>query len=523
MADDLLDWFLLDANERRDKQLREDLDYANIQIRSAAEAGRRNADKLRRDLDQVTGTLESRLNRLQRMFGAYVELNSLRDEVSTTFEKSAEQRRKAIGVLTRLAVGQPAERMESDPRYWLPDAINAVTGLVSGKPDPEAEARARYLDPRADEFIVLASTALDRPDLVAARLPDVLVTDGSFSASQELLWNSAVAGDFGDVLPTIRAVIEPTLSSEGWPEWVQAKAKTAGATPLAWVEMLTRPLATDDAVPEPAAAYVLHAGLKDSLATVPGTRDKPGADTGRSESQKALTTMMLAMVSEGLPEEREHLSKIRMLQAVLADPDQEVTGDPGLGQRSDVTERVRSALTDRSLAAAVRRELLSWCAQRLAATIEHLAQDQDRVATSIAVSVMGATVPVTASGYPSDALARVDQSLVEAQREARRALILPVLVAVVAATIEVFVLVRLRLGLAVFMGMVVVGCLVAAGIRLQRLAVLPKLYGEQRENLAGQLDRAHDRAASTDADRAERRGEEAAVMEVVRRRLVAGT
>jgi hypothetical protein len=290
MSDSVLDWFLLTPEQRA-------LALANQSLRAISQTSREDTDRLRRQVTAQTASIEERLTRLAASFAAFVELTELRQLMQNSYGDSVEQRQQAITALTKLASNEAAQPLVPDPTYWLPDAVIAI---VAGTPDRESEARARALDPRADEFFVLAAAALDKPEAVADRVPEVLVTDGSFSPSQYLLWRAALAGDFGPMVDKLRPSVEPAISKDGWAAWIEECADKARMSTIGWLERLTRPISRPD---EPISQLAREFLEKEADKLPKAVTAAPGP--GRTESQKALTAMMVAMVQEGKPSERE--------------------------------------------------------------------------------------------------------------------------------------------------------------------------------------------------------------------------
>jgi hypothetical protein len=393
MSDSVLDWFLLTPEQRADKEIRADLALANQSLRAISQTSREDTDRLRRQVTAQTASIEERLTRLAASFAAFVELTELRQLMQNSYGDSVEQRQQAITALTKLASNEAAQPLVPDPTYWLPDAVNAMIAIVAGTPDRESEARARALDPRADEFFVLAAAALDKPEAVADRVPEVLVTDGSFSPSQYLLWRAALAGDFGPMVDKLRPSVEPAISKDGWAAWIEECADKARMSTIGWLERLTRPISRPD---EPISQLAREFLEKEADKLPKAVTAAPGP--GRTESQKALTAMMVAMVQEGKPSEREFSARERTLRAIVADPGAANQGDPGLGDDRNLTDDLRSALLDESLDPGVRRLLVSWALPHLRAALADLPRPLNGDAVAKAV-VAGRTVTVTTRGY----------------------------------------------------------------------------------------------------------------------------
>ncbi len=388
MSDSFLDWFLLSPEQRADKEIRADLAAGQAAMMHQSRLNRDDTERLRTQLRQRTESLEERLDRLAESFTSYVELTEVRDRLSILHAQSVEQRRLAMAALTRLAAGERCDPLASDPDYWLPDAVNAVAAIVDRRRDVAAEARARALEPRADQFLLIAAAALDRAALVAERLPEVLVNDGTLSPTQYLLWRSALAGDFGSVVASLGDVVKPALlGSSGWATWASSEAERSFMTPIAWLERLTRPLASaGETVSDAAAEYI----EREAGRAPERHADLPPA---RSETQKALTVAMLELVREGKPDERELTTRERELLSRLGGDRPDHEAEP-----HDLLTEVRRALLDESLDPAVRRVVLTWCAPHLTQALAgNLVADPSP--TTVVVFVAGRRIPVTSTGY----------------------------------------------------------------------------------------------------------------------------
>ncbi len=512
MSDDLLDWFLLTPEQRADKEIRADLEWTNRNLAAQSRSHRLESDRLRAQLNERTASIEQRLDRLSTSFAAYVELGEVREKLASLHGDSVEQRRQAIAALTRLAKGDRAERLQSDNSYWLPDAVNAVIAIVEGAPDPDAEGRARALEPRADEFFVLAAAALDKPELVADRLPDVMINDGALSPSQYLLWRSSLAGDFGPVVASLERVVTPALKDGGWGAWVSEEAHRSALSPIAWLERLTRQIARpDEAIPAPAQEFIQR-----EAATRPATTTR-GERGGRSDSQKALTAAMLAMVQEGEPAERELTLRERTLMAVLADPSTKPV-DEGAAVVTDLTAEVRLAMVDESLDPAVRRPLIRWAVPMLKRVVDQVTTDEAPL-VRVQADIAGRAVEVTSSGYDEARVASLLASRDEAVGESRSALLRW---SMLTGTLLAGGLVALLLGhqaAGLVLLLVAAGCLVPTVRTLWTMREERNGAALARSKAMQQLAVARDRVSVQEAERAEERGRRLAVEELLRLRL----
>ncbi len=185
------DWQWFWAGEGgRDRILRDEVEGLHAQLSSASS----QTHRLSSQLASLSGSIETRLNALSEAFDAYVELGDVREELAAYGEPAA-VRRSVMGAIDALAGGRPATPV--DPLgldYWLPYAMNAVIGLVDGRPDPAALDRARALAPEADTFVVATCGALGHGPAVADLLPTVLANDGELTEHQQRIWRAAATG-----------------------------------------------------------------------------------------------------------------------------------------------------------------------------------------------------------------------------------------------------------------------------------------------------------------------------------------
>ena len=158
--------------------------------------------------------------------------------------------------------------------YWLPYAMNAVIGLVEGRPDPVAHDLARSLSPDADLFVVATCGALGHGAVVADLLPVVLVSDTELTEHQQRIWRAATTGVFGDLGDDLGEVWRPVLDREpvaGWSAWVTSHAASPSAG-VSWLSALVTP-------PAPATMTVpvveMRTGADTPLGHLPVERDEP--------------------------------------------------------------------------------------------------------------------------------------------------------------------------------------------------------------------------------------------------------
>jgi hypothetical protein len=366
------DWQWFWAGEGgRDRILRDQVEGLHAQLSSASS----QTHRLSSQLATLSGSIETRLNALSEAFDAYVELGDVREELAA-YEEPATVRRSVMEAIDALAGGRAATPV--DPRgldYWLPYAMNAVIGLVEGRPDPAALEQARALSPEAETFVVAACGALGHGRAVADLLPAVLVNDNELTEHQQRIWRAAATGAFGDLGDDLAAVWRPALDAEpvsGWADWVDAHAASP-AEGITWLRELVTP--GDPSVP-------------------------PSAVTEMSPTTE-LRTVAAELIGRGMPAEAPLLQRSRELRARIERPDQTPRPEPTTPGAEPVTvvSEVRRALMLSSTTASVRATLVSWVAASLASVTKRLVFTATRTPPSQeTVRAAGAEIAVTPSG-----------------------------------------------------------------------------------------------------------------------------
>jgi hypothetical protein len=114
-------WQHADATVRGlQKQVKELKQQAEVTAVSSARQ-RRETSKLRSDLKNMRGSLETRLNALTNAFVAFVELDGIRAQLAA-FPQQAEARRFAFQDLGVLLDGESPPQRPDVEGYWLPPA-----------------------------------------------------------------------------------------------------------------------------------------------------------------------------------------------------------------------------------------------------------------------------------------------------------------------------------------------------------------------------------------------------------------
>ena len=311
------DWQWFWAGEGgRDRILRDQVEGLHAQLSSASS----QTHRLSSQLATLSGSIESRLNALSAAFDAYVELGDVREELAA-YEEPATVRRSVMEAIDALAGGRAATPV--DPRgldYWLPYAMNAVIGLVEGRPDPAALDQARALSPEADAFVVAACGALGHGPAVADLLPVVLVNDTELTEHQRRIWRAAATGAFGDLGDDLAAVWRPALDAEpttGWAAWVDGHAASP-ADGISWLRELVTP--ADPSVPRSEAVEPIRRDADTPLGQLPRQRsDAPPAETELSPTAE-LRTVATDLIGRGMPAEAPLLQRSRELRARIERP-----------------------------------------------------------------------------------------------------------------------------------------------------------------------------------------------------------
>ena len=381
----------------RDRILRDEVEGLHAQLSSASS----QTHRLSSQLATLSGSIETRLNALSAAFDAYVELGDVREELAA-YEEPAIVRRAVREAIDALAGGRPASPVDARGLdYWLPYAMNAVIGLVEGRPDPAALEHARSLSPEADAFVVAACGALGHGPAVADLLPAVLVNDTGLTEHQQRIWRAAATGAFGELGDDLAAVWRPALDAEpttGWAAWVDEHAGTP-ADGIAWLRALAAPGDPSDSRTE--AVEPSRREPDTPLGQLPRERaDPPPAVTEPSPTAE-LRTVATDLIGRGMPAEASLLQRSRELRARIEQPGRTTQPAPATSgdESATVVSELRRALLMPSTAPAVRATLVSWVGASLAAVTKRLVFTSTRTPPSQeTVRAAGAEIAVTPSG-----------------------------------------------------------------------------------------------------------------------------
>jgi hypothetical protein len=391
------DWQWFWAGEGgRDRILRDEVEGLHAQLSSATS----QTHRLSSQLANLSGSIETRLNALSEAFDAYVELGDVREELAAYAEPAA-VRRSVMGAIDALAGGRPATPV--DPRgldYWLPHAMNAVIGLVDGRPDPAALDRARALAPEADTFVVATCGALGHGPAVADLLPTVLVNDVELTEPQQRIWRAAATGTFGDLNDGLAAVWRPALEAEpvtGWASWVDAHASTP-ADGISWL----RDVVVTGQRPDPrATASEQRAAVDTPLGQLPRQRSETVPPPPVTSPTAELRTVATELIGRGMPTEAALLQRSRELRARIEQPGRTRAAAAAAlpTEPATVVTEVRRALESPSTAPAVRATLVAWVSADLASVVKRLTYTATRTPpVQETVRAAGAEIAVTPKG-----------------------------------------------------------------------------------------------------------------------------
>ncbi|HEY5784234.1 MAG TPA: hypothetical protein VIT65_05620 [Microlunatus sp.] len=356
------DWQWFWAGEGgRDRILRDEVEGLHARLSSASS----QTHRLSSQLATLSGSIESRLNALSAAFDAYVELGDVREELSA-YEEPATVRRSVMAAIDALAGGRPASAV--DPRgldYWLPYAMNAVIGLVEGRPDPTALDQARSLSPEADTFVAAVCGALGHGTLVADLLPVVLVGDTVLTEQQRRIWRAAATGVFGDLGGDLGEVWCPVMDREpvgDWASWVTAHGSSPPAG-IAWLHGLVTP-----------AAYIaepVRSAADTPLGQLPARQTDADAGSAEIVPTVELRTVATELIGRGMPAEAHLRQRSRELRALIERP---TAGGRAAAEATPATvvAEVRRALLLPSTSESVRTTLLSWVSAPLTAVVDQL-------------------------------------------------------------------------------------------------------------------------------------------------------
>ncbi|SDT34116.1 hypothetical protein SAMN04488543_3831 [Friedmanniella luteola] len=379
---------------------------------SSASANARSS-RLSSQLTRLQGSLESRLNALAAAFDAYVELGDVREQLAAHADTAA-VRRDVLAAVDALVGGRRAERVDPSDAddYWLPHAMNAVTALVAGGRDRAAEGRARTLGRQADLFVVVLLGALGHGALVADRVPDLLVTDGTLGDAQVVLWRALLAGVYGGpgdreaVLAAVGERWRSTLAGGDADEWRGWVAEQSGAddaeAELTWVRALLDgevllPLAS----PREPARRVAVPGQERAARAEPAAEGDPRA---------ALRSVAGTLIAEGSEAERDLLTRARLLRLRVEDPSGLGPAGPVEPPPTEVRALVRQEFAS-TRDPAVRACLLGWLRPGLHQAVEAAVAAPPRPVEPVQQRTPGGPLVVGPDGPDADRLAQVRHTI----------------------------------------------------------------------------------------------------------------
>lgn len=464
------DWQWFWAGEGgRDRILRDEVEGLHAQLSSASS----QTHRLSSQLASLSGSIETRLNALSEAFDAYVELGDVREELAA-YEEPAAVRRSVMAAVDALAAGRPATPV--DPRgldYWLPYAMNAVIGLVEGRPDPAALQRARALSPETDTFVVAACGALGHGPAVADLLPSVLVSDAELTEHQQAIWRAAATGTFGDLGDGLTAFWRPAVDAEppvAWAAWVDTHVASP-ADAIGWLRALVT--TGDLSVPATGEPVAGSRNTGTPLGQLPPDGSAASEPVPQPDPTAGLRLVATGLIGRGLPAEAPLLERARELRARFQRPgsDGRVPRPPvdtSAQASATVVAEVQRALLLPSTSKSVRATLVSWVAPSLAAVTKRLTLTATRAhPAQETVRAAGAEIVVTPRGAdPAEVESGVARLRAFHHRPSSGFVSSAVGGGVALAV--TLVLAALGSGWAWLVGVVVVACTISAGQQLQQ-------------------------------------------------------
>ena len=431
----------------------------NDQARALSAMGR-DASRMRKQLENITGNVERRLGNLTRAFYAFVELDAIRAQLAA-FPDNAKARRFAALDLEELVAGRRPEPRPDVPGYWLPAAVAALG--PDGEVDPERAAIALERGDDAEIFLVAAQSLLGhRADLVPRLLP--LLDSPRWSPVQAKLWTAVLQGAFGqDALARLEPILRSRLAqadTDAWKAWVGAQStvarRQANSVMLEWVEGQLSPLAADPAGPDHAAwgLAVRESADEDAAPVVTYSTDEP---TRAAAVQRATLGEIISLsIESGDRGERDLLERAEQLRRQIADPDApapEATDEVEEGL--DPLQLIRASAMDPTVSLRDRRLLWKVMLDQLRPWLDELTASAEPSAKEVAVvGISGLTA--TADGLDE---AQVRAKAREISREAEQDLdkstyAKPVMIAGIALVVTGF---ALSAASAWFLALVVLG------------------------------------------------------------------
>ncbi|WP_375426106.1 hypothetical protein [uncultured Friedmanniella sp.] len=499
----MTDWNWLFASDYgRDKMLASEVDQLSAQAASA----RATNSRLSSQLASLEGSLDSRLSALSAAFDAYVELGDVREQLAA-YGAEATIRRKVVATLQALAAGgRPARIAPEAEGYWLPYATNAVIALVEGRADTEAEEQARSLSHDTDLFIVVLLGALDRGALVAARVPDLLVGDGTLTPAQVALWRAVLAGVYPEPEPGGTVLIDAvgeawrgtlaTGDAKDWQRWVVEHADQDSTAQLQWVADLLQgrvlmPLSS------PAA-------------------DAPEAGAPAADPRSELQAVAIAVVTAGSDPERDLVQRAGELRRKIEHPRVGLALAPDPVAVRSVVRTEFETTTDPGR----RAVLLGWLRPGLAQAVAAAAAQPSPQPEGIRRSLPFGSVVVGPDGPDAALLAKVRSRVVQANP---RATSRPLVPALVGGVLLLLALVGLALGwptalVVLFLLGAVAGAVAAVVAWRNRVAAL-RAIATDHQRIDQLVDEATRAAAEQQAEYREREAVRARLVEELRSQL----
>ncbi|ADG73656.1 methyltransferase type 11 [Cellulomonas flavigena DSM 20109] len=402
---DLFGGWVQESDYTQSQRIRELTDDLGS-VRSSLHRASQTASALRNDLAALRGSLDARLTRLSEAFTAFVELSSLRDQLSLVAGPALVRqatRARLVTLGTARADGPVLDVAGSpaSPGYWLADALAAL-----GTDDTDAAERAAVIDRRRTAtFLTIAGAVTGLPDLVRRWAPDALgdlTPTEPVTRAQRALWLAAAHGLLGDdaravLLERLRAAVAalPSATADetvtAWGEQVKASASHGGTGPRT-SEAAARARRSAATLQALRALVETPADPGDDV-PVFGTPDGETAAEDRAAVRTAaldeLAAVLRALVDEGAEEERELMTRVAELEAVVAG--REAPGATWHAPAGALLDLLRDdALTRRDPAGVLAREATAPWLRRVADAA--LADGDVPVPTHVDAQALGLTL-----------------------------------------------------------------------------------------------------------------------------------
>lgn len=378
-------WFW--ASEwKRQKYLREELATQAEYARQAGASQRQEAVRLRTQLEGLQGDVSTKLDALSRAFAAYLEMDSVREQLAG-FPNHAQARRYAHEDLARLAAGTQPPPRDDVTGYWVVPAVAALR--PDGSLDAAQVAEAYRRDEAATrQFLLVARAALG----VGAELTDELAAqmapadqDGvsTWQPFQVMLWAASLRGAFGpDALARLAPTIAPSLAQQTPQQWQESVVRAAGASRQADLRALTwlgeelaevvEPVTSTAADTSWQMTWQAPRSAEDAEEAEESLSSEADPDAVRRSNQELLLGLAEHLISLGAAGERELLARAAQLRREVGDPlgqvgagmaEQAVSALPA-GSAPVANEVFRTA-TDEHASLRDRRTIWAWLAPQL--------------------------------------------------------------------------------------------------------------------------------------------------------------